>query len=56
MSKSLKSTSINVKQNLLMNSLQDFFRQQSNLDIIMPIIRGDSKISLRVMDWFVTNY
>ena len=56
MSKSLKSTSINVKQNLLMNSLQDFFRQQSILDIIMPIIRGDSKISLRVMDWFVTNY
>ena len=22
----------------------------------MPIINGDSKISLRVMDWFVTNY
>ena len=56
MSKSLKSHSINIKQNLLMNSLKDFFEDQKNLDIIMPIIKGDSKISLRVMDWFVTNY
>ena len=56
MSKSQKSNSINVKQNLLMNSLQEFFKNQQNLDIIMPIIKGDSKISLRVMDWFVTNY
>lgn len=39
-----------------MNSLREFFKDQKNLDIIMPIIKGDSKISLRVMDWFVTNY
>ena len=46
----------NVKQNLLMNSLENFFKTGNNLEIIMPIIRGQSKISLRVMDWFVTNY
>ena len=22
----------------------------------MPILKGDSEISLRVIDWFVTNY
>ena len=53
MSKTLKSN--NVKQNLLMNSLETFFKKE-NLDVIMPIINGQSKISLRVMDWFVTNY
>tara|TARA_X000000950_G_C13797666_1_gene612105 strand:- start:347 stop:955 length:609 start_codon:yes stop_codon:yes gene_type:complete len=56
MSKSVKSYSTNVKQNLLMDSLKTFFLKQDNLDVIMPIINGDSKISLRVMDWFVTNY
>ena len=54
MSKTLKSN--NVKQNLLMNSLETFFKKKENLDIILPIINGQSKISLRVMDWFVTNY
>ena len=56
MSKSIKSFSSNVKQKLLMDSLKTFFLKQENLDVIMPIINGDSKISLRVMDWFVTNY
>ena len=56
MSKSVKSYSNNVKQNLLMDSLKTFFLKKENLNIIMPIINGDSKISLRVMDWFVTNY
>ena len=46
----------NVKQNLLMNSLNLFFKNKENLNTIMPIIKGQSKISLRVMDWFVTNY
>ena len=54
MSKSLKTS--NVKQTLLMNSLKEFFQNQEHLNTILPIINGDSKISLRVMDWFVTNY
>ena len=27
-----------------------------NIDKILPIINGESKISLRLVDWFVTNY
>ncbi len=42
--------------NLLMESLDKFFKNKNNLDKILPIINGDSKISLRVIDWFVTNY
>jgi hypothetical protein len=46
----------NVKQELLMSSLQKYYLNPDNLNTILPIINGDSKISLRVIDWFVTNY
>ena len=41
---------------LLMSSLEVFFRKKKNITKILPIIHGESKISLRVIDWFVTNY
>lgn len=56
MIKSNQSASVNVKQDLLMSSLKDFFLKNDNINIIMPILKGDSDISLRVIDWFVTNY
>ena len=46
----------NSQGKLLMSSLQVFFKDKGNLDKIIPIINGESKISLRVTDWFVTNY
>ncbi len=49
-------TKPNCKQDLLMASLQDFFTIKSNIKIILPIIDGKSTISLRLIDWFVTNY
>ena len=44
------------RSELLMSSLEIFFRKTENIDKILPIINGTSKISLRVIDWFVTNY
>ena len=44
------------KQDLLMRSLIDFFNKDKNTSIIVPIITGKSNISLRLIDWFVTNY
>ena len=41
---------------LLLSSLQEFLKQDNRLSKILPIINGESKISLRVIDWFVTNY
>lgn len=41
---------------LLMQSLDFFFKDEKNLKKILPIIEGNSNISLRVIDWFVTNY
>jgi hypothetical protein len=44
------------KKDLLMQSLINFFMTRINLDKIIPIITGKSKISLRILDWFVTNF
>jgi len=49
-------TMIHSKKDLLMNSLLQFFYHKENLDIVIPIITGKSNISLRILDWFVTNY
>ena len=44
------------KQDLLMDTLTDFFQKTDNIKILIPIINGNSNISLRIIDWFVTNY
>ena len=51
-----KNGSLTCKQDLLMSSLSSFFNNKLNIDKIMPIINGKSPISLRILDWFVTNY
>ncbi len=48
--------SISSKKDLLMKSLIYFFSKREYLDKVIPIISGKSKISLRILDWFVTNY
>jgi len=47
---------ISCKKDLLMQSLIQFFSNRNNLDKVIPIITGKSTISLRILDWFVTNY
>ena len=41
---------------LLLNNLMDFYKNESNLTRMLKIITGDSKISLRIVDWFATTY
>jgi hypothetical protein len=43
-------------KDLLMTSLSKFYHVKTNIQTIIPIITGDSEISLRLIDWFVTNY
>ena len=40
----------------LLTNLLKFYQQNGNLDIMLQIINGHSKISLRIIDWFATNY
>ena len=53
------------QKNLLLKNLLKFyktddengeFNPNNNLDNMLKIITGDSKISLRIVDWFATNY
>jgi hypothetical protein len=53
---SSSNSSVSSKKDLLMQSLIYFFSNRKNLDEIIPIIHGKSQISLRILDWFVTNY
>jgi hypothetical protein len=41
---------------LLLNNLMDFYKVEDNLTRMLRIITGESKISLRIVDWFATNY
>ena len=50
------SNSYNTQNTLLLNKLLEFYKDVENLDKMLGIINGDSKISLRIVDWFVTNY
>ncbi len=34
----------------------EFIKKNNNLEKILQIINGESQISLRVIDWFATNY
>ena len=44
------------KQNLLMTNLYKFYEIKEHIDVILPILKGEEAISLRIIDWFVTNY
>ena len=47
---------IQCKQELIVSTLQDFFADPGRLDTVLPILHGKSGVSLRLIDWFVTNY
>jgi len=50
------SANLNTQNDLLMRNLMTFYQDRANLSKMMNIINGESKISLRIVDWFVTNY
>lgn len=41
---------------LLLNSLNKFYSKKENFEDLYNIIHGKDNISLRLIDWFVTNY
>ena len=48
--------SYSTQNSLLLNKLMKFYKESNHLDQILPIINGESKISLRLIDWFATNF
>ena len=52
------SSSYTTQNDLLLKNLMIFYNteENDNLDKMLRIITGESKISLRIVDWFATNY
>lgn len=46
----------NTQNDLLMKNLMNFYETNNNLEKMLKIINGESNISLRIVDWFATNY
>tara|TARA_B100000795_G_scaffold188242_1_gene143209 strand:+ start:529 stop:1095 length:567 start_codon:yes stop_codon:yes gene_type:complete len=44
------------QNSLLLNKLSVFYNENNNMEKILPIINGQSPLSLRLIDWFATNY
>lgn len=47
---------IHCKQELIIASLQRFYASRPDLNEIVELLKGTSEVSLRLVDWFVTNY
>jgi len=50
------SHTVTTQNELLLNNLMCFYKDKTRLLKMMGIINGESNISLRIVDWFVTNY
>jgi hypothetical protein len=49
-------SSYTTQDDLLLNNLKEFYKDEKYLTKMLQIITGESKISLRIVDWFATNY
>ena len=61
----MNGSNYTTQNDLLLKNLMSFYKTDdmycnynpnNNLDKMLKIITGDSKISLRIVDWFATNY
>ena len=50
------SSNYTTQNDLLMTNLMKFYDEDNNLEKMLRIINGESPISLRIIDWFATNY
>lgn len=50
------SSNYSTQNALLLKNLMEFYKPDANLSKMLSIINGESKISLRIVDWFATNF
>jgi hypothetical protein len=56
MKKKILGDSIQTQSELLMTRIIEFFKDENHLKKMIDILSGNSCLSLRIIDWFVTNY
>jgi hypothetical protein len=50
------SNSYITQNDLLLSKLMEFYKKENNLQKMLGIINGEAEISLRIVDWFATNF
>ena len=45
-----------MEHNVLLKALQNYYTDNKNSSKLLEILKEENKISLRIIDWFVTNY
>lgn len=43
-------------ESLLMLFIIKFYNQKNNINKLLSVLNGENRISLRLIDWFITNY
>ena len=46
------SSGLSTQNSLLLKKLLEFYNKDGNMEKILPIINGESTVSLRLVDWF----
>ena len=54
--KTINTMEIQSQEQWVLYRLEKFYSNTENFDRVKNILDGKSKISLRLIDWFVTNY
>ncbi len=52
----LKNIQITSQENMIIKSLEKFYEDEKNINLFISIINSESKISIRLIDHFVTKY
>tara|TARA_Y100000590_G_C15446560_1_gene911000 strand:- start:72 stop:632 length:561 start_codon:yes stop_codon:yes gene_type:complete len=52
----MNTSKYSTQNDLLLQKLLTWYQQDNNLKKMLQIINGESYISLRIVDWFATNY
>lgn len=52
----MSQQTLQTQNTLLLDNLLAYYNKNNNLEKILKIINGESLISLRLIDWFATNY
>jgi hypothetical protein len=51
-----KNIQITSQENMIIKSLEKFYEDEQNINLFIPILNFESKISIRLIDYFITKY
>ena len=52
----MSTSTCSTQNSLLLTNLMTYYKSNDKIEQMLRIINGEAKISLRIVDWFTTNY